>query len=43
MDLLKIGHVNAWEMAFKIDEVMRKTLKSDCAVTGQELRVKGSF
>ena len=38
MDLLKIGPVNARETALKIDEVMWKTFKSDCAsaVTGQE-------
>ena len=36
MDLLKIGLVNACEMAFKIEEAMWKTFKSDCAVTGQE-------
>ena len=36
MDLLKIGIVNACEMAFKIEGAMWKTYKSDCAVTGQE-------
>ena len=36
MDLLKTGPVNAYEMAFKIDEAMWKTFKSDCAVSGQE-------
>ena len=36
MDLLEIGPVNACEIAFKIDEAMWKTFKSDCAVTGQE-------
>ena len=35
-DLLKIGPVNACEMALKNDEVMWKTLKSDCAVTWPE-------
>ena len=36
MDWLEIGPVNACEMAFKIDEAMWKTFKSDCVVTGQE-------
>ena len=33
---LGIGPVGACEIAFKIDEAMLKTFKSDCAVTGQE-------
>ena len=33
---LGIGLVGACEIAFKIDEAMLKTFKSDCAVTGQE-------
>ena len=36
MDLPENSPVNACEMAFKIDEAMWKTFKSDCAVTGQE-------
>ena len=36
MDLLEIGPVNACKKAFKIDEAMWKTFKSDCAVEGQE-------
>ena len=43
IDLLEIGLVNACEMAFKIDEAMWRTIKSDCAVTRQELRAKESF
>ena len=35
MDRLGIGPVSACEIGFEIDEAMWKTLKSDCAVTGQ--------
>ena len=35
MERLGIGSINAYEIAFKIDESMWKTLKSDCDVTGQ--------
>ena len=36
MDYLEIGPVNARKMAFKNDEAMWKTFKTDCAVPGQE-------
>ena len=42
MDLLEIGPVNACNKAFKIDEAMWKTFKSDCAVKGQE-KSEGKF
>ena len=36
MDRLGIGPVNACEPAFKFNEALSKTLKWECAVTGQE-------
>ena len=46
MDLLKIGHVNACEMAFKIDEAMWKTWKlcgNQIVLLQDRKRAKTSF